>query len=156
MSTFPLSLIRFLLLEGTRASKSFLWANGESSRSGLKSNSSIASASVRVREALKPCLLQCLCLSGLIRGRSKYEWSHSYFIYKVKYKSVKSDREVGLRCLSFFIVFVLLSAGKRVLPLFYVSGPVMRLTCYLLCFPTPETLTLPFNSASSSTLLDRT
>ncbi|KAK8492007.1 hypothetical protein V6N11_014131 [Hibiscus sabdariffa] len=55
---------------GTRASKSFLWANGESSRSGLKSNSSIASASVRVREALKPCLLQCLCLSGLIRGRS--------------------------------------------------------------------------------------
>ncbi|KAK8539611.1 hypothetical protein V6N13_034903 [Hibiscus sabdariffa] len=70
VSTFPLSLIRFLLLEGTRASKSFLWANGESSRSGLKSNSSIASASVRVREALKPCLLQCLCLSGLIRGRS--------------------------------------------------------------------------------------
>ncbi|KAK7296943.1 hypothetical protein VNO77_46292 [Canavalia gladiata] len=52
--------------QGTRASKSFLWANGESSRSGLKSNSSIASASVRVREALKPCLLQCLCLSGLI------------------------------------------------------------------------------------------
>lgn len=113
MSTFPLSLIRFLLLEGTRASKSFLWANGESSRSGLKSNSSIASASVRVREALKPCLLQCLCLSGLIRGRSKYEWSHSYFIYKVKYKSVKSDREVvavnlstrvvlGRRCLLFF------------------------------------------------------